>query len=166
HPLSCNMTDTSALARCNLFIANFVFALLLTITLPFSLQISFSRWNNKNNKKINTSIQMSAVYQQQQQMSPSQRSPMSPSQRSPMSPSQRSPSYVMQEGVSKDGQPVLVFHSNGDKRNSRRMSLYHQRSNSNGSTPNLLKDSESTKSAKNVETHVAGENGNIKNVAN
>ncbi|CAG8691458.1 5454_t:CDS:1 [Racocetra fulgida] len=144
------MTDTSALARCNMFIANFVFTLLLTITLPFSLQISLSRWNNKNNKKINTSIQMSAVYQQQQQTSPSQ----------------RSPSYVVQEGVSKDGQPVLVFHSNGDKRNSRRMSLYHQRSNSNGSSPNLLKDSESTKSPKNVESHVAGENGNIKTVVN
>ncbi|CAG8618189.1 16115_t:CDS:1 [Cetraspora pellucida] len=141
------MTDTPALTRCNLFIANFVLTLLLTITLPFSLHISFSRWNNK---KINTTIQTSAVNQQQQQMSPSQ----------------RSPSYVMQEGVFKDGQPVLVFHSNGDKRNSRRMSLYHQRSNSNGSTPNLLKDSESTKSAKSVEAHVTGENGNIKHVAN
>ncbi|CAG8582631.1 14185_t:CDS:2 [Dentiscutata heterogama] len=144
NPMSCNATDTSALARCNLFITSFVFTLFLTITLPFSLQISLSRWRNK---QISSSIPMGTVNQQQQ------------------TPPQRSPSYVMQEVVLKDGQPALVFHSNGDKRSSRRASLYnHQRTNSNGSSS--PKDSEFTKNARNVENHVTGENGNVKNVVN
>ncbi|KAF0441781.1 hypothetical protein F8M41_003760 [Gigaspora margarita] len=150
NPMSCSMTDTSALTRCNLFIASFAFTLLLTITLPFSLQISISRW--KNTPPISSSsITMSSVNQQQQQKQ--------------QMPPQRSPSYVIQEGVLKDGQPVLFFHSNGDKRSSRRMSLYtHQRTNSNGSI--LGKDSESTKSPKSVENHVIGENGNVKHIVN
>ncbi|CAG8644224.1 1603_t:CDS:2, partial [Scutellospora calospora] len=85
-----------------------------------------------------SSIQMSSISQQQQVSQP-----------------QRSPSYKMQKGVLKDGQPVLLFHSNGDKRNSKRLSLYnHKRSSS---VPNLLKDSESAKSAKSIESYLSHE---------
>ncbi|CAG8696293.1 14615_t:CDS:2 [Dentiscutata erythropus] len=146
-----------------------VFSFLLLGHLLIRFQPRWKHGPNKDevlfdgNKQISSSIPMGSVNQQQQQTTP-----------------QRSPSYVMQEVVLKDGQPALVFHSNGDKRSSRRASLYnHQRTNSNGSSSpkdthqrtnsngsSSPKDTEFTKNARSVENHVTGENGNVKNVVN